>query len=264
MVRIAPGHVRLASSSVTSDHVLSPQGASNMTLTWIAGYVLAAGLLWGGLSKQTRLRASSRQLSTVVGGFLFFLITALMLDEIFSWWNKFPREILGAIGLLIILERTVRLIRARSRGGTVLIDLGRMPIQDMMINLFAGIGLVWIAVMDIAGIVRSPHWAFRDISLQVLGLAVAYAVLIQAFGRRRLVDHGVFFGTGFCRWEAIRSYGWEKETATSTMLVLHKHTNVPVLHFTTLSVKSELVGSIEEIFSQHSIDREREAPKPAA
>ncbi len=234
-----------------------------MALTWLVGYVLAAGLLWGGLSKNTKLRASSKQLLTVAGGFVLLLMIALTLDELFDWWRRFPRELLGVIGIIIVLERSIRVIRANGRGGALLLDLGRMPIQDMIMNLFAGVGLAWVAVLDIVGIVKAPNWAFRDLSLQILGLSFSYAVLLQAFSKRKLQENGVFFGTGFCRWERIRSFGWEKESATSTNLVLHKRTPIPVLHFTTLSIKSELIGAVEDVLLKHSIGRAEEGPKPA-
>ena len=234
-----------------------------MALTWLVGYVLAAGLLWGGLSKHNKLRSSSKQLSTVVGAFLLVLMIAITLDDLFSWWSKFPKELIGGVGILIVLERSFRVVRARSLGGALLLDLGRMPLQDMIINLFAGIGLAWLAVMDIVGIVQIPHWAFRDISVQILGLSISYAVLIQALSKRRLVEHGVFFGTGFSPWEEIVTFGWEKESATSSTLVLHKRTTMPVLHFTSLSVKAELTGAVEEVLHQHSITRSEEGLKTA-
>lgn len=242
--------------------VLFAKGASLMSLTWLLGYVLAAGLLWGGLWKRNKLRSSAKQLSTVVGAFVLLVMVAITLDDLFNWWNKFPKELIGVIGILIVLERSVRLVRGRSLGGAVLLDLGRISTQDMIINLFAGIGLAWIAVMDIIGIVRMPHWAFRDLSLQVLGLSIAYAVLIQAFSKRRLMERGVFFGTGFSPWGRIESFSWENESATSSTLVLYKRTTMPVLHLTVLSIKSELTGAVEEVLHQCSITRTEEAPKP--
>jgi len=232
-----------------------------MALTWIIGYVLAAGLLWGGLSKHTKLRSSSKQLSTVVGAFVLLLTIAITLDDLFNWWSNFPRELLGVVGILIVLERTVRLVQARSRGGALLLDLGRVPLQDMIINLFAGAGLAWIAALDIVEIVQKPEWAFRDLSLQILGLSIAYAVLIQGLSKRGLTEHGVSFGTGFCPWKCIQSFGWEKESTTSSMLVLHKRTKMPVLHFTALSVKLELTGAVEKVLHEHSITRKEEVPK---
>jgi hypothetical protein len=233
-----------------------------MALIWLVGYVLAAGLLWGGISKRTKLRSTSKQLSMVVGIFVLILMIALTLDELFDWWSKFPRELLGVLGLLIVFERSVRVVQTRNRGGALQLDLGRMPMQDMIVNLFAGVGLVWIATLDIVGIVQAPHWAFKDLSLQILGLSVSYAVLVQALCKRRLMERGVFFGTGFSPWEQLESFEWEKESATSTMLVLHKRKSMPVLHFTTLSVKSELIGAVEEILHQHSVARVGEQSKP--
>jgi hypothetical protein len=234
-----------------------------MALTWVMGYVLAAGLLWAGLSKHNKLRSSSKQLSTVVGAFVLFLMIAITLDDLFNWWSKFPKELVGGVGIFIVLERSVRLVRARSHGGALLLDLGRIPIQDMIINLFVGAGLAWIAVIDIVGIVQVPQWAFRDLSLQILGLSISYAVLIQALSTRRLTERGIFFGTGFSPWERIESFAWEKESATSSTLVLHKRTTIPVLHFTALSIKAELTGAVEEVLHQHSITRTEEGPKAA-
>lgn len=232
-----------------------------MALTWIIGYVLAAGLLWGGLSKHTKLRSSSKQLSTVVGGFVLLLTIAITLDDLFHWWSNFPRELFGVVGILIVPERTVRLFQARSHGGALLLDLGRVPLRDMIINLFAGVGLTWVAGLDIVEIVQKPHWAFRDLSLQILGLSIAYAVLIQGLSKRGLTERGVSFGTGLCPWESIQSFGWEKESATSSILVLHKRTKIPVLHFTALSVKLELTGAVEKVLHEHSIARKEEVPK---
>jgi hypothetical protein len=233
-----------------------------MTLTLLLGYVLAAGLLWVGLSKHYKMRSSSKQLSAVAGAFLLLVMIAITLDDLFNWWSKFPKELMGAVGILIFLDRSVRLVRARTLGGAILLDLGRIPIQDMIINLFAGAGLAWIAVMDIVGIVQMPHWAFRDLSLQILGLSISYAVLIQALSKRKLMEHGVFFGTGFTPYEQIESFGWENESATSSTLVLHKRTTMPVLRFTALSVKTELTGGVEEVLHQHSITQSGEGPKP--
>lgn len=233
-----------------------------MLLTWLVGYVLAAGLLWGGLSKHTKLRLSTKQLSAVVGVFVLLFMVAITLDELFNWWSKFPKELIGVIGFLIFIERSIRVVRGRSLGGAVLLDLGRISTQEMIINLFAGIGLAWIAAMDIVGIMRMPHWAFRDLSFQILGLSIAYAVLLQALSKRGLMERGVFFGTGFSPWERIQSFSWEKESGMSSTLVLHKRTAIPMLHLTALSIKSELTVAVEEVLRQHSIGRTDEASTP--
>jgi len=234
-----------------------------MTLTLIVGYVLAAVLLWLGLSKHTRLRSSSKQLSTVVGAFVLLLTIAITLNELFHWWSKFPKELLAGIGIIVFLERTVRLVRARTFGGALVLDLGRIPVQDMIINLFAGVGLAWLAVTDIIAIVQIPHWTIRDLSLQILGLSISYAVLIQALSKRSLKEQGVSLGTGFSPWGQIESYGWEKESVTSSTLVLHKRTSMPVLAFTALSIKAELIGAVEEKLHEHSINRVANGPRPA-
>jgi hypothetical protein len=233
-----------------------------MKLTWLLGYVLAAGFLWGGLSKHNKLRSSTKQLFTVVGVFVLILIIAMTLDDLFKWWNRFPKELIGVAGIAIVIERSVRLARAPRLGGLRLLDLGRIPGQDMIINLFVGLGLAWFSVMDIVAIVQSHHWAFRTISFHILGLSISYAVLIQAFSKRRLVEQGVFFGTGLCPYVQIESFDWEHESATSSILVLHKRTSIPVFHFTTVSIKAELTGAVEEVLRQHAIPRIEEAPKP--
>jgi hypothetical protein len=201
-------------------------------------------------------------LATVVGAFVLLLMIAITLDDLFNWWSKFPKELIGGIGILIVIERSVRLVGAQSRGGALLLNLGRIPMQDMILNLFAGVGLAWIAVIDIVGIVQLPHWAYRDLSLQILGLSVSYAVLIQALSKRRLMERGIFFGTGFSPWERFESFAWEKESATSSTLILHKRTTIPALHFTALSIKVELTGDVEEVLRQHSIARTEESPTP--
>jgi hypothetical protein len=232
-----------------------------MVLTLVLGYVLAAGLLWAGLSNRPEFRSSSKQLSTVAGALVLVLIVAITLEDLFGWWSKVPKELVGGVGILIVLERSVRLVRARSLGGWQLLNLGRIPIQDMIINLFAGAGLAWIGVSDLVVIVQLPHWAFRDLSLQILALSLSYAVLMQAISKRSLVEHGIFLGTGFVPWEQIESFSWEKKTATSSTLILHKRTTIPVLHFIALSIHAELTGAVEEILRKHSITRTDEGPK---
>jgi hypothetical protein len=134
----------------------------------------------------------------------------------------------------------------------LLLDLGHVPAQDLILNLFAGLALASLALMDIVQITRFPIWAFRDISLQILGLSIAYAVLLQGLSRRGLNERGVFFGTGLLPWGAIKSFHWEKESATRSMLVLHKQTSLPMFGIMTLSVKSESAASIEEVLRQHA------------
>ena len=225
-----------------------------MAWTWIAGYVLAGALLWVGLSKRkSDLRASSKQLFIVVGILGLLAMIAWTLDDLFHWWEKFPKVFIGVAGVLLIIERCVRIILARKKRGSMLLDLGRVPVHDMIISLFAAVALAWIAVMDLVEITRLPRWTFQDISLQIFGLSLSFAVLIQGVSKRGLMDRGVFYGTGLSRWERFESFSWERESTTMSTLVLHKRTTMPVFNLMTLSVKSELAQAVEEVLHQHNI-----------
>jgi len=225
-----------------------------MAWTWIAGYVLAGALLWVGLSKRkSDSKASSKQLFIVVGMFGLLAMIAWTLDDLFHWWQKFPKAFIGVAGVLLIIERCVRIILARKGRGSMLLDLGRVPVHDMIISLFAAVALAWIAVMDLVEITRLPRWTFQDISLQIFGLSLSFAVLIQGVSKRGLMDRGVFYGTGLSRWERFESFSWERESTTMSTLVLHKRTTMPVFNLMTLSVKSELAEAVEEVLHQHNI-----------
>mgnify|MGYP001197079715 CR=1 FL=1 len=233
-----------------------------MVWTWIAGYVLAGALLWSGLSKRKNdSRASSKQLFIVVGILGLLVMIAWTLNDLFHWWEKFPKAFIGAAGILLIIERCVRIILARKRRGSMLLDLGRVPVHDMIISLFAAVALAWIAVMDLVEITQMLRWTFQDISLQIFGLSLSFAVLIQGVSKRGLMDRGVFYGTGLSRWEQFESFNWERESATMSTLVLHKRTTIPVFNLMTLSVKSELAEAVEEILHQHNITGNGEVPK---
>ena len=236
-------------------------------MSWIlvAGYVLSALSIWIGFSSRFGgMKSSTKHLFAVIGFFVLLLMIGYTLDELFHWWNKFPRSVLGILGILLILERIARVTIGRRRGGMLLLDLGRIPIPDMIINVFAGLGLAWFALTDLLQIVRGAVWTFQDISLQILGVSVAFAVLIQAIGKRSMLDRGVFHGTGLSPWEEIVSFSWENESTTSSILVLHKRPKVPLFKLVTLSVKVEQTPDVEEILRQRKIDRIGEAPKTAA
>ena len=225
-----------------------------MEWTWIVGYILAGALLWSGLSKRKNdSRSSSKQLFVVVGILGLLVMTAWKLDDLFHWWEKFPKEFIGLVGVLLIIERCVRITLARKRRGSALLDLGRVPVHDMIISLFAAVALGWIAVTDLVEITKRLHWTFQDSSLQIFGLSLSFAVLIQGVSKRGLMDRGVFYGTGLTRWEHIESFNWERESKTVSTLVLHKRTTMPVFNLMTLSVKSELVPAVEEVLHQHNI-----------
>jgi hypothetical protein len=220
----------------------------------IAGYILTGVLLWSGLSKRNSgSGSSSKQLFTLVGFLGLLIMIAWTLDDLFHWWERFPKEIIGILGVLLIIERCVRIILARKKSGLMLLELGRVPVHDMIISLFAAVALAWIAVMDIVEITRWLDWTFRDISLQIFGLSLSLAVLIQGVSKRGLMHCGVFYGTGLIRWEHLESFNWERESTKVSTLVLHKRTAMPVFNLMTLSVKSELAQAVEEVLRQHNI-----------
>jgi hypothetical protein len=233
-----------------------------MAWTWIVGYILAGALLLSGLTKRkSDSRSSSKQLFVVVGILGLLMMIAWTLDDLFHWWERFPKEIIGVAGILMIIERCVRIILARKSRGSMLLDLGRVPVHDMIISLFAGVALAWLAVMDLVQITQRLHWTFQDISLQIFGLSLSFAVLIQGVSKRGLMDHGVFYGTGLTRWEHIESFSWERESTKVSTLVLHKRTTMPVFNLMTLSVKSELAEEVEEVLHQHNITGNGRVPK---
>lgn len=233
-----------------------------MAWTWIAGYILAGALLWVGLSKRkSDSRASSKQLFIVVGILGLLAMIAWTLDDLFHWWEKFPKAFIGVAGVLFIIERCVRIVLARKKRGSMLLDLGRVPVHDMIISLFAAVALAWIAVKDLVEITQMLRWTFQDISLQIFGLSLSLAVIIQGVSRRGLMDHGIFYGTGLSRWERFESFNWERESTTMSTLVLHKRTTMPVFNLMTLSVKSELAEAVEEVLHQHKIMGNGGVPK---
>lgn len=233
-----------------------------MAWAWIVGYILAGALLWSGLSKRmSDLRSSSKQLFVVAGFLGLLMMVAWTLEGLFHWWERFPKEFIGAAGVLMIIERCVRITLGRKRSGLVLLDLGRLPVHDMIISLFAGVALAWITAMDLVGITQGLHWTFQDIALQIFGLSLSLVVLIQGVSKRGLMDRGIFYGTGLSRWEHIESFNWERESTTVSTLVLHKRTTMPVFNLLTLSVKSELVQAVEEVLHQHNITEYGGVPK---
>ena len=227
-------------------------------MTWILlfGYLLAAVSIWIGVwGRFGSMKTSTKQLFAVIGVFVFLIMVGITLNEIFHWWDRFPRSILGFLGVIIVIERVERIVLARKQGGAQLLDLGRIPVPDMIINVFAGLGLAWFAVTDAMQITHAGLWTFGDISLQILGVSIAVAVLIQGIGKRRILEQGVFHGTGLIRWDRIESYTWEKESTTTSILVLHKQTRIPLFKLVTLSVEVEQMEEMEGLFREHAIRR---------
>ena len=233
-----------------------------MDLILASGFVLAAVLIWIGLSKRVgTMRPSSRQVIAAAGFLLMLLMIAFSLDKAFGWWAKFPKVIIGALGVLVVLDRFVRVALLPGRGGNIVLDLGRIGGAEIIVNIVVALALAWYVMKDIADVVQLPGWKLEHISFQILGLSIALAVLIQGVSKRRFLEGGVFLGTSFLAWGKIESFGWEKESGTAATLVLHKHTPIPFLATANISVRLEQMKEVENILEQHNINRKSEGPK---
>lgn len=226
-----------------------------MAWTWVIGVLIGGILMFGGFSSRvTRLRASTKQLIAVMGFFALVLAIATMLDNLLHWWNRVPTECIGIIGILIVTERTFRVIRSPRQGGAMVLDLGRVPVQDVIINLVLAAGLAWFAVSDIVAISHLPRWTFQYVSFQILGLSLSYAVAVQGLVKRKIMEHGLCYGTGFSRWEQFDGYDWERESVYSSSLLLHKRSG-RVFKLLILSIRAEHVREVETVLEQHGIKR---------
>lgn len=224
-----------------------------MAWTWIIGIAVGGILMFGGLSRRvTGLKGSTKQLIAVMGFLTLALAIAIMLDNLLHWWSRVPGECFGILGILIVIERTFRVVRSPRQGGAMVLDLGRVPVQDVIINLFLGAGLAWFAVSDIVAISHLPRWAFQYVSFQILGLSLAYAVVVQGLVKRKLMEHGICYGTGFSRWEQFGSYEWERESVHSSTLLLHKRSG-RIFRLLILSIKADHVNDVEAALEQRGI-----------
>jgi hypothetical protein len=233
-----------------------------MEFAWVLGFVVAAALIWVGLTKRVgTLKPSSRQIVAAAGFLLLLAMIALLLDKAFGWWEKFPKAIVGMLGVLIVVDRFIRIALLPSRGGTTILDLGRIGGAEVIVNIVVALALAWYVMKDIADVIQAPGWKLENISYQIFGLSIALAVLIQGVSKRRLLEGGVFLGTSFLAWSKIESFGWEKASGTATTLVLNKRTAIPFFTSTNISVRLEHMKQIEDIFGQHNIARQSEEPK---
>ncbi len=224
-----------------------------MTWLWILGIVVGGILLFGGTSGRLRsMKASTRQLMTVTGLLVSIAAIAILLDSILNWWSRLPVELLGIVGILIIIERTYRIVHSSRQGGATVLDLGRVPLQEMIINLLLGAALAWFAVSDILAISQLPVWSFQFVSFQILGLSLSYALFVQGLVKRKFTERGLNYGTGFSPWEQFESYDWESESAASSTLLLHKRSS-RIFKLQILSVKALHIGAIEEMLRERSI-----------
>jgi hypothetical protein len=233
-----------------------------MEFAWILGFVIAAALIWVGLTKRVgTLKPSSRQIVAAAGFLLLLAMIALSLDKAYGWWEKFPKAIVGILGVLIVADRFIRIALLPGRGGSTVLDLGRIGGAEVIVNIVVALALAWYVMKDIADIIQVPGWKLENISYQIFGLSIALAVLIQGVSKRRLLEGGVFLGTSFLAWSKIESFGWEKASGTATTLVLNKRTAIPFFTSTNISVRLEHMNQIEDIFGQHNIGRQSEEPK---
>ena len=234
-----------------------------MTWIWILGYLFAALLIWIGFSRQVgRVKASTKQLFVVFGFLVLLLMIGLSLEKQFQWWARFPKDIIGAVGILVVVDRLFRVTVIRWRSGALVLNLGKMQGIEMIINIALGVLLGYYIVKNMVGLIEAHPWTFADISYDVFGLSIAVAVIIQGVSGRALFERGVFHGTGLIAWEKINRYGWEKESGTSANLVLFKQTPSLFSSSVNLSVRAEQMKEIEDILHQHGIERVGEAPEP--
>jgi len=234
-----------------------------MELAWVLGFVFACVLIWIGLSKRIgTMRPSSRQIIAAAGFLLLLVMIAFSLDKAFGWWAKFPKVIVGILGVLVVLDRFVRIALFPGRGGSIVLDLGRIGGAEVIVNIIVALALAWYVMKDMADVIQAPGWRLENISYQIFGLSIALAVLIQGVSKRRLLEGGVFLGTSFLAWGKIESFGWEKESGTAATLVLYKQTTIPFFTSANISVRLEQMKQIENILEQHNIARKGEAPKP--
>jgi len=234
-----------------------------MELTWILGFVFAGVLIWIGVSKRVgTMRPSSRQIIAAAGFLLLLVMIAFSLDKAYGWWVKFPKVIIGILGVLVVLDRFVRIALLSGRGGNVVLGLGRIGGAEVIVNIVVALALAWYVMKDIGDIVQVPGWRLENISYQIFGLSIALAVLIQGVSKRRLLEGGVFLGTSFLAWGKIENFGWEKESGTAATLVLYKRTTIPFFASANISVRLEHMKQIEDILEQHNIAKKSEGPKP--
>jgi hypothetical protein len=142
-----------------------------------------------------------------------------------------------------------------------LVDLGRVPIGEFLIEIVVAGALAGNALIDGASAVRTPDWTINDISFEVLELSVAFAVFVQGIIKRSVRQNGIFHGTSLIPWEKIQGYSWEGLKGDSRTLVLQKESSIAMFRTVTLSVKSEHVEAVEGYLREHRIAPAREASK---
>jgi hypothetical protein len=233
-----------------------------MVIIFVLGFLFAGALIWIGLSRGVgTIRPSSKQVIAAAGFLLLLVMVALSLDKAFGWWEKFPKVIVGVMGILIMIDRFVRIAFFPSRGGNIVLDLGRIGGAEVIVNIVVALALAWYVMKNISDTIQVPGWKLENISYQIFGLSIALAVLVQGVIKRKLLEGGVFLGTSFLAWGKIESFNWEKESGTAAVLVLYKRTAIPFFNSSNISVRVEHMKQIEDILEQHNIGRKSESPK---
>ncbi|MBM4160299.1 MAG: hypothetical protein FJ217_04275 [Ignavibacteria bacterium] len=228
---------------------------------WVAGYLFAIALLFLGLSRQTRFKIASKQVFVGLGFFVLIAMTAILLDARYHWSQNIPEISLAVLGCFIILYRAVGIVRHRLRAGAMLVDLGRVPIGEFLIEIIVAGALAANAVIDGLRALKAPEWTLNDISFEVLELSVAFAVFVQGVMKRSVREHGIFHGTGLIPWARIDSYTWEGGRGGSQTLVLQKQSSIAMLRTLTLSVDADRVEAVEQLLQEHNVLPAGEVPE---
>jgi len=231
-----------------------------MRLMWVVGYLFAAVLIGLGFSKRTRLKVAYKQIFVALGFFVVIAMTALVLDDLYHWSERFPNVLLAILGCLIVLYRGFSIFRHWIRGGAIVMDLGRVPTSEFLIAIIVAVALAANAIIDGVKKINTAGWAIDDISFEVLELSVAFAVFVQGLLRRNVREKGIFHGTGLIGWEKIEGYAWEGQRGKWLTLILQKKSPIALLRTVTMSVGTEQVEALENLMKQHNVAPSSESP----
>jgi hypothetical protein len=231
-----------------------------MRLVWVVGYLFAVVLILVGFSKRTRLRVAYKQIFIALGFFVVIAMTALVLDDLYHWSERFPNVLLAVLGCLIVVYRGFSILRHWSRGGAIMLDLGRVPTSEFAIEMIVAVALAANAIVDGVKEINTSGWVIDDISFEVLELSVALALFVQGFLRRNVRQKGIFHGTGLVSWENIEGYAWEGPKGKWLTLILQKKSPVAMLKTVTMAVATEHVDALEDLMKEHNIAASGEPP----
>ena len=231
-----------------------------MRLVWIVGYLFAVVLIGVGFSKQTRLKVAYKQIFVALGFFVVIAMTALVLDDLYHWSERFPNVLLAILGCFIVLYRGFSILRHWIRGGAIVLDLGRVPTSEFAIEMIVAVALAANAIIDGVKEISTSGWVIDDLSFEVLELSVAFAVFVQGLLRRNVREKGIFHGTGLIPWGRIESYAWEGQKGKWWTLILQKQSSIALLRTVTMSVGTGHVEALETLMKQHNVAASGEPP----